>query len=63
MTRGLTERGFREASAAYESRELREATTERLCPECGGSRCVEVVPGDYDVCPRCDGEGVVEVAS
>ena len=63
MTRGLTERGFRDASAAYESAEPREATSERLCGECGGSRCVEVAPGDYDVCPRCDGEGVVEVAS
>lgn len=62
MTR-RTERAFREASAAYESREPREATEERLCDECHGARCVESAPGDYSECTRCDGEGVVEVAS
>ena len=63
MTRGLTERGFREASHAYESAEPREATSERLCPECRGARCVESAPGDYDECTTCLGEGVVEAAS
>ncbi len=58
-----TERGFRDASAAYESREPREATSERLCGECRGARCVESAPGDYNECSTCLGEGVVEVAS
>jgi hypothetical protein len=63
VTRGLTERGFREASHAYESAEPREATTERLCGECRGARCVESAPGDYCECTTCLGSGVVEVAS
>ena len=63
MSRRLTERGFREASHAYESAEPREATEERLCDECRGAGYVEFEPGDHCECSTCLGSGVVEVAS